>query len=110
MLKEQGFELEIVTDYYFYGHNPSFQLVIKEVLDPDYDDYFPGESWDTVSVNLPGLKKDEVALNHDFSSYSSPELVEEVLKEITTDSTPVRYIQSGFVNFPVYKVKTKYIK
>lgn len=97
---------KVINDEYYDG-NKAFFLVVSESGD---EDYFVGEPWSDVSVNLIGLRPHEMALDNDFVSFGSDSLVKKVLKYLTTDSSPHRYIQSGFVSFPIYELKDEFLQ
>lgn len=80
-----------------------------EVAEDCGDDYFEGESWSGVTVNLPGLTENEFALDNDFTSFCEPSLVKKVLKKVAVTPLPHRYIPSGFVDFPVYEFNPEFL-
>ncbi len=97
---------KLVADEYLDGHK-AFFLVVSE---SDNEDYFVGEPWSDVSVNLFGLRSNEIALDNDFVTFGSDSLIKSVLKYLTTDGTPKRYIHSGYVDFAVYDLKDKFLQ
>ena len=97
---------KLVADEYLDGHK-AFFLVVSE---SDNEDYFVGEPWSDVSVNLFGLRSNEMALDNDFVTFGSDSLIKSVLKYLTTDGTPKRYIHSGYVDFAVYGLKDEFLQ
>jgi len=71
--------------------NTSMQLI-------DCADGFP---FATATVNLPGLTENEVAIKN----YSENEGVLNFLLDNEIIEAPHRFVQSGFVNIPVCKLK-----
>ena len=98
---------KIEDSTYLYGNTKAFFLIVSE---SDNEDYFVGEPWSDVSVNLGGLRSNEMALDNDFMSFGKKALIDKVLAYLTTDSTPHRYIQSGFVSFPIYELKEEFLQ
>lgn len=98
---------KIEDSTYLYGNTKAFFLIVSESKD---EDYFVGEPWSDVSVNLGGLRSNEIALDNDFVSFSSKALISKVLEYLTKDSVPSRYIQSGFVSFPIYELKDEFLQ
>lgn len=96
--------VEAYVGRYPYNNAPYVQMNVADDC-PDADDYYPGEPWCTFSINLDGLKRDELAVNHDVICTEPPRFVQEVLQWITGEGTPVphRHIRSGFIDFPVYR-------
>ena len=101
---ENGITLKLQQDRYTNGNNPAFFLVIDNVPQDKEDEYFVGEPWTDVSVNLIGLAEDEVAIDNDFRSFCSPKLITDVL-DYLVDKSSVYYRASGFVDFPVYRLQ-----
>ena len=97
---------KVMADEYLDGHK-AFWLVVSESKN---EDYCKGEPWSDVSVNLFGLRPNEMALDNDFLSFSSEKLINDVLAYLTTDSTPHRFIRSGFVDFPIYELKEEFLQ
>lgn len=100
---EHGTKLYSKEDRYSHGNTRYMGLYVAE----DTKDFFKGEPYADCTVNLPGLQEDEFALDHNFRDLSTRELLEQVfeyLAGVPYPGEPVRYIQSGYVTFPVYKL------
>lgn len=89
--KLHDMELVIVESNYVQGGAIAWQL-----FDANGDDYA------VITVNLPGLAPDELAIK----SYSENEGMLEALLAADVIELPHRWVASGFVNIPIVRAKT----
>ena len=106
MEPETGIMLRLEFGRYYYGGSIAACLVIDDVPAGLREEYFAGEPWADVTVNLTqGLQADEFTINHDLIDFSPQGLIRAVLDAMAEEVTPHRTIRGNYMSFPVYRIK-----
>ena len=98
-----GITVELVKAEYTKNGHIYLGLMIADVPEEWQDDFFIGDDYADVSVNLENLKENEIAIDHNLIDCCGAEFAADVICKIS-DGRPRRVINNGFVTFPVYEL------
>jgi hypothetical protein len=88
-----NYTCQVVLEQYHTSNNLSITLM-------DIQDFEP---YAVASVNIDGLNRDEIAIKN----YSENSGILNVLIDANIIDRPHRYIDNGYINFPIVKLKNQ---
>lgn len=108
VFESDGIKLGLIKDNYCSNECVYFGLMVAE--DNEEEDVYYGEMWSDVTINIDGLRENEIAINRDFEEFSSKELVDEVIEFlIKGDIDEYGFIPSGFCFYRVYELSPQFL-